>query len=59
MFADLPLLTDGNEKPTVAATFRRMVAYLLVAYLVIAGCKQIQKYSTDILPKFYFCKDEF
>jgi hypothetical protein len=32
-------------------TFRRKVAYLLVAYLVISNCKQIQKYSAEILQK--------
>jgi hypothetical protein len=51
VLADLPLLTDGNEKTTNRcdrgfATLRRKVAYL-----VISNGKQIQKYSTDRLQK--------
>jgi hypothetical protein len=34
-------------------TLRHKVAYLLIAYLVISNCKQIQKYSTDRLQNNY------
>jgi hypothetical protein len=66
-------LTDGNErltayntitKPTVATvgllfkTLRRKVAYLLVANLLIANGKQIQKNFIDIL-QIKKCVDTF